>query len=311
MKRALVLAGGGAKGAFEVGAAYQLIRERGLWFDVITGVSIGAINASMLGQAEDQNALAAQVERLKEIWFALKGSKDVYRRWYPRVPEWLNAGLTLLNNKRSLYHLKPARKLIEANVDPERLRNSGIEVRFGYVDFISGRYVPASNRDYPDLISAIIASGSIPVTFPPVLLPGGEEGLDGGVRNGTPLASAFEALRLWPEGDVPDQMYVVLPSTKPRTEAYPEFAGIKLTSWLKVGERAIQLMSDEIHVNDVKHALEINELVKTHCAPDPKYRYVDIKIIHATKGLGPGLTFDPEAIRRNFEHGLERAREVD
>lgn len=311
MKQALVLAGGGAKGAFEVGAAYQLIKERGLWFDVITGVSIGAINGSMLGQAKDQAELTALVEKLKELWFALKGKDDVYRPWYPRVPEFLNAAMTLLNNKKSLFHVKPARKLIEANVDPDRLRNSGIEVRFGYVDFVSGRYVPASNREHPDLIGAVMASGAIPVTFPPVELPGGEEGLDGGVRNGTPVAAAFEALRMWPEGDEPDRMYVVIPSTKPRTEAFPEFAGIKLTSWLKVGERAIQIITDEIHVNDVKHALEINELVKTHCSPDPKYRYVDIKIIYATKGLGAGLGFDPKMIRENFEHGLERAREID
>lgn len=311
MKRALVLAGGGAKGSFEVGAAYQLIKERELWFDVITGVSIGAINASMLGQAKNPGELAELVEKLKEVWFSLKGSNDVYRQWYRWVPEWLNAGLTLLFNKKSLYHLKPARALIKRHVRPERLRDSGIEVRFGYVDFNSGRYVAASNRDYPELIEAVVASGSIPVTFPPVALPGDQQGLDGGVRNGTPLASAFEALRLWPAGAVPDEMYVVIPSTKPRAEIKPEFAGIKLGSWLKVGERAISLMTDEIHVNDVKHALEINELVKTHCAPDPKYRYVDVKIIHATMGLGPGLSFDPETIRKNFDHGLERAREVE
>jgi NTE family protein len=310
MKRALVLAGGGARGAFEVGAAYQLIKERELWFDVVTGVSIGAINGSLLGQATSQEQSVALIEELKEAWYALKGNDDVYRQWYPWAPEWLNAGLTLVNNKKSLYHLKPARKLIEAHVDPARLRDSGIEVRFGYVDFVSGRYVAASNREHPDLIGAITASGSIPVTFPPVPLPGDEEGLDGGVRNATPLASAFEALRLWPESDVPDEMYTVIPSTRPRTEPVPELAGIEMKSWLKVGERAVNLMADEIHVNDVKHALEINELVKTHCSPDPRYRYVDIKLIFPERSLGPGLTFDPKAIRENFEHGLERAREI-
>lgn len=310
MKRALVLAGGGAKGAFEVGAAYQLIKERRLWFDVITGVSIGAINASMLGQAKDQAGLLALVEKLKDVWFSLKGNNDVYRQWYPWAPEWLNAALTLLRKKKSLFHVKPARKLIEASVDPARLRDSGIEVRFGYVDFVSGRYVAASNRDYPDLIGAIIASGSIPVAFPPVPLPDGEEGLDGGVRSVTPLASAFEALRLWPAGDVPDEMYVVIPSTSPRTVPESEYAGIELQGWLKVGERAIQLMQDEIQKNDVDHALEINELVKSGCTPDPKYRYVDIKLIFPVRSPGPGLIFDPKRIRENFEHGLERAREV-
>ena len=239
MKRALVLAGGGSRGAFEVGAAYQLIKERGLWFDVITGVSIGAINASMLGQARTPDESVGLVEKLKELWYALKGKDDVYRKWYPWAPDWLNAALTLAAGKTSLYHLEPARKLIQENVDPNRLAGSSIEVRFGYVDMVTGRYVPASNRTHPDLISAVIASGSIPVTFPPEPLPGDEAGLDGGVRNGTPIASAFDALRLWPEGSEPDQMYVVIPSTRPRTEAFSDFAGIELKGWLKVGERTI------------------------------------------------------------------------
>ncbi|UCF19135.1 MAG: patatin-like phospholipase family protein [Gemmatimonadota bacterium] len=310
MRRALVMAAGGSRGAFEVGAAHQLIIERGLWFDVIAGVSIGSINASQLGQAKDHDESKALVEELKQLWFAIKGNGDIYEQWYPRVPEWLNAGLTLLNNKKSLYHLKPARALIERNVDPERLRNSGVEVRFGYVDLKSGRYIAANNRDHPDLIGAVLASGSIPATFPPVELPGDQEGVDGGVRNSTPLADALDALRQWPAGDQPDEMWVVIPSTRPKDILKPELIGIELKSWLRIGEIAINLMRDEIQVNDVKHVLEINELIKNNCSPDPKYRYVDIKLVFADEDLGSPLTFDPEWIRRNFKYGYSRAKEV-
>src|SRR5438477_499190 len=48
MRRALVLSGGGAKGSWQVGACQHLIVERGLWFDVIAGVSAGAVNAAVL-----------------------------------------------------------------------------------------------------------------------------------------------------------------------------------------------------------------------------------------------------------------------
>jgi len=47
-KRALILGGGGSKGAFQVGKLKQLV-EQGYKWDQITGVSVGAINALFLG----------------------------------------------------------------------------------------------------------------------------------------------------------------------------------------------------------------------------------------------------------------------
>ena len=44
---ALVMSGGGARGAFELGVLDYLIRDKGLDFQVITGVSVGALNAAM------------------------------------------------------------------------------------------------------------------------------------------------------------------------------------------------------------------------------------------------------------------------
>ena len=47
----LALEGGGAKGAYEIGA-YRALTELGYHFDVICGVSIGAINAALLAQGD-------------------------------------------------------------------------------------------------------------------------------------------------------------------------------------------------------------------------------------------------------------------
>jgi NTE family protein len=47
MKRALVLSGGGSKGAFEAGFI-KALSEAGLHFDLITGTSIGALNGALL-----------------------------------------------------------------------------------------------------------------------------------------------------------------------------------------------------------------------------------------------------------------------
>ena len=50
-RRALVLSGGGAKGSFQIGAMEELIFNRGLDFEILCGVSVGALNASFLAQA--------------------------------------------------------------------------------------------------------------------------------------------------------------------------------------------------------------------------------------------------------------------
>ncbi len=46
--RALVLSGGGAKGAYEVGALKYLLLDKETQYDIICGVSVGALNASFL-----------------------------------------------------------------------------------------------------------------------------------------------------------------------------------------------------------------------------------------------------------------------
>ena len=50
-KTALVLSGGGARGAYEAGV-WQALTELGIKIDIITGTSVGAINAAMVAQGE-------------------------------------------------------------------------------------------------------------------------------------------------------------------------------------------------------------------------------------------------------------------
>jgi predicted acylesterase/phospholipase RssA len=51
-KRALVLSGGGLKGAFQAGAIYHFIVHRRCDFREIAGVSVGSLNAAILAQAQ-------------------------------------------------------------------------------------------------------------------------------------------------------------------------------------------------------------------------------------------------------------------
>ena len=79
MKRALVLSGGGCKGAFEVGAIEYLLKKESLDFHIFTGTSVGALNAAFLGQARNRHELLAIAEDLKELWLGLKGNHSIYK----------------------------------------------------------------------------------------------------------------------------------------------------------------------------------------------------------------------------------------
>jgi hypothetical protein len=69
---ALVLSGGGSKGAFQVGFMEELILNRGVDVGIFGGVSTGAIQA--LGGAQ------GEVARLRNLWLAIKGPRDIYRK---------------------------------------------------------------------------------------------------------------------------------------------------------------------------------------------------------------------------------------
>ena len=64
VRTALALQGGGALGAYEYGAIKALYEARGPGFqpDVITGISIGAINAAILAGAPDP------IPALDRVW---------------------------------------------------------------------------------------------------------------------------------------------------------------------------------------------------------------------------------------------------
>ncbi|MBN7773183.1 patatin-like phospholipase family protein [Clostridium aminobutyricum] len=56
-KTALVLGGGGSRGAYEIGV-WQALNELGIEIDMVTGASIGAVNGAMIAQGSFEEALA-------------------------------------------------------------------------------------------------------------------------------------------------------------------------------------------------------------------------------------------------------------
>ena len=75
---AFVLAGGGTKGSFEVGALQYLIGTEGIIPDIITATSAGAIGAVVLAQARTLPEFAHRVQQMEDDILAMTRTSDVF-----------------------------------------------------------------------------------------------------------------------------------------------------------------------------------------------------------------------------------------
>ena len=74
MKRAIVLAGGGAKGSYHFGF-WKAIRELGIDFQIVTGSSVGALNGAMMASGLYESGL--------EMWSSIK-TPDIIETSIPK-----------------------------------------------------------------------------------------------------------------------------------------------------------------------------------------------------------------------------------
>ena len=175
MKRALVLSGGGLKGAFQAGAVYHLTVHRRCDFQEFAGVSVGSLNSVILAQArrdEDPEAslknLMERSEKLVKVWQDIRSRKEILK---PRWPGWMWALAVRygLFGVESMNTFDPLLKLIQANVDVDALAERGRPVRVGSVSFWDGTYrevgpnatFPNNDRQY--FLQYVYASALIPI----------------------------------------------------------------------------------------------------------------------------------------------------
>lgn len=229
-----VLSGGGAKGAFQVGAMKRLA-EKGIIPDKIFGTSVGALNAA--GYAY-QGILG-----LEKIWDDIKGQKSILKKRY----------LSLIWNDGT-HSTKPLRKLIEKSVEGKAM----LEAVACYVDIANGGifYRSSKNSTREDFINAVHASASIPSVMDTV----NDTLVDGGAREQTPLRRSLHDLK------PSDHVYVILcnPYNK-------NFLGEFKKTWpyqVSVGLRAIDILEYEVFTNDIEGCLDEIKSKLTIYAPD-------------------------------------------
>jgi len=174
---ALVLAGGGVRGAVQVGML-QVLTEHGFVPDRIYGASVGAVN----GAAFAGDPTRSGVERMTETWTGLT-RELVYPQGRLHGP-WL-----YFRQRDSVYSNSGLRAVIEEGVAFERLEEAVIPIEVVATSMRDGRerwftYGPA--------VDAVLASAAIPAVFPPVEIDG-ERFIDGGVVDNVPIRRAIDA----------------------------------------------------------------------------------------------------------------------
>jgi NTE family protein len=175
VRTAFVLAGGGSRGAVQVGMLSELIR-RGIRADRVFGASVGAIN----GAAYAGRPTAEGVHRLGEVWLGLRGPEIFPRATFD--------GPWAFFQKRAAVHANTGlRSLVEAGIGFTNLEDAEIPIEVVATSLTDGRERWISSGPAVD---AILASSAIPSIFPPVTIDG-DVLVDGGVVNNVPISRAI------------------------------------------------------------------------------------------------------------------------
>ncbi|MDP3562290.1 MAG: patatin-like phospholipase family protein [Legionellaceae bacterium] len=214
-KIALYLAGGGARGAYQAGvlkAVNQILSTKTIPFTMVTGVSVGSINAAIVAQHADDFSLA--VERLENLWQEIHCDQIFHARNYDLSKSLLRNLSHLFVKSPQTTHLLdtlPLHTFINDHINFARIKENIEENKLETMEVISHCYETQrtvsfyqhnkptfEDWHYPRHISQrvgmnmehILASSALPLFFPTVKIAGSHYG-DGSMGLISPLRGAL------------------------------------------------------------------------------------------------------------------------
>jgi NTE family protein len=234
----LVLQGGGALGAYQVGV-YQAMHEAGIEPDWVIGTSIGAINAALIvGNPPDQ-----RITKLDDFWRHVEQQRTLAGPF-----DWLGMGNLLANmttvmrgipaffepnllalrgaqaglgvEQAAYYSTAPLRETLTALVDFNYLATCKTRLTVGAVNACSGTMRYFDSRDGTIGLDHVMASGALPPAFPAVRIDG-QPYWDGGIYSNTPIEAVLDdnprrdslifAVNVWHQtGPEPESIWQVM-----------------------------------------------------------------------------------------------------
>lgn len=250
-RRALVLQGGGALGAYAYGVIKALYEQPGFSLDIVTGVSIGAINAAVLVGARGD-----PLKALDELW----RERLAIKHW-PLAPPKFERYSSLLANpnmywirpsyvftpllapllETSIYDVTALRRTLSDLIDFDGLNHHTIHLVVSAVDIETGevRYFENQN-EVPLSVEHILASGGLAPGFPMIGINEPQTGQqrwywDGGFSSNLPMNRAIDLLEQADGGDPDVERELIV------IELFPMRAEVP-TNLVEVQDRVTQLI---------------------------------------------------------------------
>jgi NTE family protein len=265
---ALVMSGGGAKGAYEAGVAATLLR-RGVPIRLAAGSSAGALNAAMVADG--------RADRLEALWRGLTREQVYSLRasvfFAGLLPGWLT--LWALDSAGSLFDPQPLRDMIASSLDLGRIRSSAVRLLVVTTDLARRERRLFDNQTVT--VDALMAASAVPGAFPPVEVDGALL-VDGGLIGRAPVLETLES------GTPVGRVLVVMSYAA-------DDRGQRPTTMRRTLEEAFEMSM----IHQIRRDTELARL---------KYPQVDVQLLSPSQPLlARPLDFDTSAMVRMLERG--------
>ncbi len=289
--RALVISGGGSKGAFGGGIAEYLIKTCGFKYDLFMGTSTGSLLIPLLSINE--------IDKIKAIYTSVT-QKDIFHICPCIIKKRKDGSFrTKINHlgilkmfikkEKTFGNSKNLLQLIHNTLSKEdfnRMLESPADVVVTVSNLSTNQveYKSAKEGSYDDFCDWIWASSNI-IPFMSLLEKNGFEYADGGMADLIPITESIR--RGATEIDI-----IVLKSNQPKDPKTPVKNALDLTT------RAFDFMLHQISQDDIT----IGKLHGTH-------KKVNLNFFHPPKSLTENsLIFDPEQMKKWWEEGYAYAK---
>lgn len=331
----LVLQGGGALGAYQVGV-YQALEEAGIAPDWVVGTSIGAINAALIAGGPANEGL----DRLRAFWKRVENDRFMgspLPSWFPAaarnmlavttgVPSFfrpnpaafVSAHAPLGADDAGYYSVAPLADTLSELIDFDRINTGPIRLTVGASNVRTSEMTYFDSRDRTIDLRHIMASGALPPAFPAVRI---DEELywDGGILSNTPVEVVFDdnprrnamvfAVHLWnPHGAEPETIWEVMNRQKD----------------VQYSSRSASHIKRQRQLHKMRHIIaEMTALLPDAAVAGLKQRgltgYGCTTQMHVIRLLAPALTYEDHAkdidfsadgIRQRWEAGYRHTSET-
>ncbi|MBX3605192.1 MAG: patatin-like phospholipase family protein [Piscinibacter sp.] len=312
----LVLQGGGALGAYQLGC-YQALHEAGIEPDWVIGTSIGAINASLIaGNPPERRMHALQtfwqhMQRSAPApspfdWFGLGNMAANLATVWRGIPDFFTPNLHALRGSTAslgvesaaYYSTAPLRETLGTLVDFDYLCECRTRMTVGAVNVVTGAMRYFDTRKERLGVDHVMASGALPPAFGAIRIDG-EPYWDGGIYSNTPIEAVLDdkprrdslifAVNVWhQQGPEPESIWQVMGRQKD----------------IQYASRADSHIARQKQIHRLRHVIrELHKQIPAGRQDDPKVKEL--------AGWGCGTTMHVAHLVAPRVDGEDHTKDID